>query len=95
MTKTKTLIVIITALLIDLLAFTIILPLFPRLIKHYDIHENKDSFYRQVAFLIKELRKLVSNESRLDIILFGGLVGSLYSFLQFISSPLIGRYSLT
>jgi MFS family permease len=29
----------------------------------------------------------------MDILLFGGLIGSLFSFLQFLSSPLIGRWS--
>ena len=42
--RKKTLFVIILALLIDLLAFTIILPLFPRLLKHYEIHEKKVRF---------------------------------------------------
>jgi MFS family permease len=29
----------------------------------------------------------------MDIILFGGAIGSLFSFLQFVSSPWIGRLS--
>lgn len=29
----------------------------------------------------------------MDILLFGGLIGSLFSFLQFLSSPWIGRWS--
>jgi hypothetical protein len=89
----NTLAIIIIALLIDLLAFTIILPLFPRLLKFYDFHSDKDSLYTIISNFISSLRRLVSNESRLDIILFGGLVGSMYSFLQFISSPVIGRYN--
>lgn len=34
-----------------------------------------------------------SEAGRLDIVLFGGVVGSLFSLLQFISSPIIGRLS--
>ena len=39
--RKRTLFVIILALLIDLLAFTIILPLFPRLLKYYEANEEK------------------------------------------------------
>jgi len=31
--------------------------------------------------------------SNLDIVLFGGALGSLFSFLQFLSSPIIGKLS--
>ncbi|KAJ3301910.1 hypothetical protein HDV03_000238 [Kappamyces sp. JEL0829] len=89
----KTLFVIVAALLIDLLAFTIILPLFPRLLKYYDDSEPSASLYRTIHAWVTHFRRGVSTEERLDIILFGGLVGSLYSFLQFCSAPVIGRLS--
>jgi len=34
-----------------------------------------------------------SDQKDLDIVLFGGILGSLFSILQFICSPLIGYYS--
>ncbi|KAL2912236.1 hypothetical protein HK105_208304 [Polyrhizophydium stewartii] len=92
----RTLRTVVVALLIDILAFTIILPLFPRLIAHYESVDgsNPSSTYYAAAQGVKAFRELIGGTgSRLDIILFGGFLGSMFSFLQFVSSPLIGRLS--
>ncbi|KAJ3076435.1 hypothetical protein HDU98_003299 [Podochytrium sp. JEL0797] len=92
----KSLGVIFVALLIDILAFTIILPLFPRIIAYYDDQDGQDpdSFYYAILVLVRRFREsLGMTGSRLDIVLFGGFIGSLFSFLQFVSSPVIGSLS--
>ncbi|KAI8906278.1 major facilitator superfamily domain-containing protein [Gorgonomyces haynaldii] len=84
--------IIVFALIIDILAFTIILPLLPRLLNHYNVHD-KSEFYLWCKQHIIEFRNLLGGGDRLDIVLFGGFVGSLFSFLQFVISPLIGAFS--
>ena len=75
--------IIVFALFLDILAFTIILPLFPRLADYY---------LKSLGF-ITSLRTWFGLEKRYDTVLLGGLLGSLFSFLQFLSSPVIGRLS--
>ncbi|CAG8439662.1 10900_t:CDS:2 [Ambispora gerdemannii] len=98
----KTVRIVFIALLLDILAFTIILPLFPRLLKDYQEREDGDettllSFFLRQIGLFKEI--IGSSESsqysnpKWDIVLLGGVLGSLYSFLQFVASPVIGVFS--
>jgi len=90
--KDRTTIVVFVGLLIDLLAFTLILPLFPSLIAHYRQNDSSGLF----AFLetkVEHFRLLVGAPAEFNTVLFGGLLGSLFSFLQFIASPIIGGLS--
>ncbi|KAJ3107539.1 hypothetical protein HDU97_003844 [Phlyctochytrium planicorne] len=92
----KSLTTIFIALLIDILAFTIILPLLPRLLDHYEKTDGQDknSFFYLILTWIRQFRTAIGGTgSRMDIVLFGGIVGSLFSFLQFVSSPFIGSLS--
>ncbi|KAJ3286589.1 hypothetical protein HK104_008962 [Borealophlyctis nickersoniae] len=93
----RTLLTVFVALLIDILAFTIILPLYPRILEYYEKTDGGDEQSTYYAFrtLIRGFRSWLGMQpnSRLDIILFGGFIGSLFSFLQFVSSPIIGRAS--
>ncbi|KAJ3164100.1 hypothetical protein HDU88_005598 [Geranomyces variabilis] len=92
----KTLTTVFIALLIDILAFTIILPLYPRILEHYEAVDGKDesSLYFHMRSQIQSFRHTLGvSSSGFDIILFGGALGSLFSFLQFISSPIIGSLS--
>ena len=87
--------VIVLALLLDLLAFTLILPLLPRILAYYDATEHPQSLYFATKNILNSYKMLVGFPAnhRLDIVLFGGLVGSLFSLLQFLVSPIIGRLS--
>ncbi|KAJ3208565.1 hypothetical protein HDU82_002260, partial [Entophlyctis luteolus] len=92
----RSLTTIFIALLIDILAFTIILPLFPRILDYYNTVDgaDTDSFYYHALVLVRQFRTAIGGTgSRLDIVLFGGFIGSLFSFLQFVSSPIIGSLS--
>ena len=71
-------------MLIDLLGFTIILPLFPSLFEYYEKSEN-DTLYRYVHSSVESFRNWLnvpSSEQHVTTVLFGGLLGSLFSFLQ-------------
>ncbi|KAG0352079.1 hypothetical protein BG005_008439 [Podila minutissima] len=100
--------IVFTALLLDILAFTIILPLFPRLLQFYRDSEHGD----QNSLLAWSLTRLTEFQSmiglddpasastggikrppKMDIVLLGGALGSLFSVLQFVASPVIGKLS--
>lgn len=81
------------SLVIDLLAFTVILPLLPSLLDYYGTKE--DGLYRSLKNSVSSFRELVGapDTPRWNSVLFGGLIGSLFSLLQFIASPVIGAAS--
>ncbi|KAI9159557.1 hypothetical protein H9P43_008897 [Blastocladiella emersonii ATCC 22665] len=84
------------ALLVDIFSFTIILPLFPRLLEYYREREGGDpnSLFAWTLGHLDAFKALIgATGPRLDVVVFGGAVGSLFSFLQFAVSPLIGRLS--
>ncbi|KAF9919271.1 hypothetical protein BX616_009974 [Lobosporangium transversale] len=97
--------IVFTALLLDILAFTIILPLFPRLLQFYrnSEHGNQTSLLAWSLSRLTDFQNMVGlNDSqgstvkrppRMDIVLLGGALGSLFSVLQFIASPIIGKLS--
>eukprot|EP00093_Oithona_nana_P005982 05982.XXX_126793_124899_1 [CDS] Oithona nana genome sequencing. len=86
--------VVFFGLLIDLLAFTLILPLFPSLLDHYKKNDGPDGLYHFLDSKVKSFGELIgAPEEKFNAVLFGGLLGSLFSFLQFIASPLIGGLS--
>ena len=85
---------------VDILAFTMILPLFPEMVNFYRAREVDAIGTTPLSFALDSLNSLKTQVSkyavvspRFDTILLGGLVGSLFSFLQFIASPIIGRIS--
>jgi MFS family permease len=92
----KQVLVIFSALLLDILAFTLILPLFPRLMDHYkhQYEQGQDAFFGICMQQIQTFKHLIgASGAKLDIVLLGGAMGSLFALLQFISSPWIGRWS--
>lgn len=77
---------------IDLVGFSIIFPIFPAMLEWYLPREGDDS---ALGALIRLFESFTSGENQafLVAVLFGGFLGSLYSFLQFFSSPFWGRLS--
>jgi hypothetical protein len=72
--SSKILRIIIICLLLDLLSFTIILPLFPRILLYY---KQNDELFNSILAQISSYRsKFVSRD--IDIVLFGGLLGKDY-----------------
>ncbi|KAL6856670.1 MFS general substrate transporter [Trichoderma novae-zelandiae] len=102
-TRKRVLRVIIVSLLLDLISFTFILPLFPKLLEFYRDREAPDlihsdapsTFLQQVLGGLNAYKTSFSRpiDSRYDIVLLGGALGSLFSLLQAIASPMIGHFS--
>jgi MFS family permease len=88
--------VIFLTLFLDLVGFSIIFPLFPAMLDYYLPHgEGAGGLLGQ---LIAPLAQMAESSGAADprfmtAVLFGGILGSLYSILQFICAPLWGAYS--
>ncbi|KKA27336.1 hypothetical protein TD95_002311 [Thielaviopsis punctulata] len=104
-TRKKVLRVIVVSLLLDLISFTFILPLFPKLLEYYRDteapavaaagHDAPATLLQTVLNYLNAYKQSFNRkiDSRYDIVLLGGALGSLFSLLQAIASPIIGRIS--
>ncbi|XP_031550719.1 major facilitator superfamily domain-containing protein 10-like [Actinia tenebrosa] len=90
----KVFLTIFTSLVIDLLAFTVILPLLPSLLEFYGKQEE-DVLYNTMMKKVNTFKNLMGmpEVGRFNAVLFGGIIGSLFSLLQFFCCPLIGALS--
>ncbi|MBI4586544.1 MAG: MFS transporter [Planctomycetes bacterium] len=78
-------------LFIDLVGFSIIFPLFPHMLDHYfKIEPQGGVFDRLISFLNYLSPGSGENQTK---ILFGGVLGSIYSLLQFLFAPVWGSLS--
>lgn len=92
----RTLRLVFLTLFLDLVGFSIIFPLFPSILDFYlPQGEGTNSLLgRCIAPLATWAENSgAANPRFVTAVLFGGLLGSLYSILQFISAPLWGAYS--
>ncbi len=91
----RTLPIVFLTLFIDLVGFSIIFPLFPALMAHYLPGAAESGGW--LAGVTETLRGWAPGEGagaeHLTAVLFGGLLGTLYSGLQFLTAPLWGRLS--
>ncbi|KAF4632099.1 hypothetical protein G7Y89_g6031 [Cudoniella acicularis] len=96
--------VVFISLLLDLISFTFILPLFPSLLEFYRSQEAPVEFSSSnkspsiLAHILTYLNAYKASfsrpiDSRYDIVLLGGALGSLFSLLQALASPIIGTLS--
>lgn len=75
---------------LDIVGFSILFPLYPALLEHYVALEGDGSLVGRLAAKLSEL----SGDDPLRVnVLFGGLLGSLYSVLQFLFAPIWGGLS--
>ena len=85
--------IIFITLFLDLVGFSIIFPLFPSLARHY-LEVDGDNFFLTLIFdSISTLMPTATGDKFSAIVLFGGVLGALYSLLQFIAAPLWGTIS--
>lgn len=84
--------IVFISLLLDLLAFTMILPLLPSLLDHYRQNDSS-GLYSWLSQKIYSFQVLVGAPEKFNSVLFGGFLGSMFSFLQFIASPIVGGIS--
>lgn len=93
MVGTSALKVTILALVVDLIGFTMILPLFPTVLEHYK-KNDPSGLYQSFSDLTKRLGDYLNcPKGQSESVLIGGLLGSMFSFLQFLSAPIIGAFS--
>ena len=85
--------VIFLTLYIDLVGFSIIFPLGPDLLKHYLAVDGHGGLLGWFLEHINALSRSLGNESHLPEVLFGGVISSLFSILQFIFAPFWGSLS--
>jgi MFS family permease len=78
---------------IDLVGFSILFPLFPALLEHYVAREGAASMVGQFQAALVDLIGDREGADFAVVTLFGGLLGSLYSLLQFLSAPFWGGLS--
>ena len=78
---------------LDLVGFSIIFPIFPALLDYYVTLEGETSL---IGRLQAQLIELVGSREGADfavVTLFGGILGSVYSLLQFLFAPFWGALS--
>lgn len=92
--KSSILIVALTIFL-DLVGFSIIFPLFPTLAKYYLTVDADNIFLKAIFGSIQTISNYTANSTSVfsSIVLFGGMLGAIYSSLQFIAAPLWGAWS--
>ncbi len=80
---------------LDLMGFSIIFPLFPALAKHYLATDPDNVFLRGIFGLVGDIQALGGEAagSAGSVVLFGGILGALYSLLQFVAAPAWGAIS--
>lgn len=61
------------SLLLDLLAFTIILPLFPSILDYYKTHDGPNGLYHKIDRRVEYFRTFVGAPPEWDSVLFGGI----------------------
>lgn len=89
----KTLKMVFLTLFLDLVGFSIIFPLFPTLAKHYLSVDSDNYFLKLIFGSISTLTSSAGVSDFSSIVLFGGALGAIYSFLQFFASPFWGSLS--
>ena len=88
--KKPTLLIVFLTVFIDVVGFSIIFPLFPEMLDYYLKLDGKESL---IGSLVTWLDQFAGGDTNAVATLFGGVVGSLYGFLQFVFAPIWGAYS--
>ena len=96
--KPKTMIRVFLILILDLIAFTVILPLLPSILDHYEAGSkdgNHDSLLISTHKLMNWAKEKLNipNITKYNNVLIGGFLGSLFSLLQFVANPVFGCLS--
>ncbi len=85
---------ILLTVFLDLVGFSIIFPLFPDMLEYYLGKEPAGSWLHGLIENLERLSGLEGGQARFAAsVLFGGILGSLYSILQFIAAPIWGALS--
>lgn len=71
--KSNTVLVVFYSLILDLLAFTMILPLLPALLDHYKELDNGRGLYTWILQRIHSIQVYIDAPERFSSVLFGGM----------------------
>lgn len=85
--------VIFLTLFIDLVGFSIIFPLLPDLIGHYLQLEGHGGLLGRMLIQVEAAARWFGHDSSFTAVLFGGVLSSFYSILQFVFAPFWGSVS--
>lgn len=86
--------IILLTVFLDLVGFSIIFPLFPDMLEFYLGKEAEGGAFHSFVSHLEQLSGLEGENARFAAtVLFGGLLGSLYSALQFVFAPIWGALS--
>ena len=85
--------VIFLTLYIDLIGFSIVFPLGPDLLRHYLAIDGDHGLLGALLAQVNALARALGNSSHLPEVLFGGIISSVFSILQFVFSPFWGGLS--
>jgi ferrochelatase len=81
----------------DLIGFSIIFPMFPAMAKYYLSVDADNYFLSGMMNLIGNIQSISitdgGNVGMSTVVLFGGLLGALYSLIQFVTAPIWGGIS--
>ncbi len=80
-------------LYVDLIGFSIIFPLFPEMLQYYLGREGDAGLLGATLAGLERISAWAGGGDRFTPVLFGGLLGSLYSLLQFAFAPIWGGLS--
>ena len=85
---------ILLTVFLDLVGFSIIFPLFPDMLEYYLGKEAAGGSLHTLIAQLERLSGMTGEQASIAAtVLFGGLLGSLYSILQFIAAPIWGAMS--
>jgi len=85
--------VIFLTLYIDLIGFSIAFPLGPDLLRHYLAVDGQSGVLAGLLGFLETVARSLGNETHLPEVLFGGVISSLFSLLQFVFAPFWGNLS--
>jgi len=80
---------------IDLIGFSIIFPLMPAILRTYiPVGAQGDTLIGRIEAFMQSISPAASTgHDAVALVIFGGVIGSVFSLLQFVSSPVWGRLS--
>lgn len=86
--------IVFLTLFLDLVGFSIIFPLFPALLDHYLKIDPENFFLKTILGFTSGISTFGGSVKTVStVVLFGGILGALYSLLQFAFSPFWGSLS--
>ena len=87
--------IVFVTLFLDLIGFSIIFPLFPAMLEYYSAQDPASPLFSAFYSALQGLTLALGIEENHWglMVLFGGILGSVYSLLQFLGTPIFGAIS--